>query len=99
MGGINLWNLRMAVNLGCAAHWYAGGDLPYLHADQHGIRFLPDALLIGNDGGRLSPIDPDQTCRRTTVQGLATAQTYRMDMDPCSPWTGSSREPRTMAPS
>ena len=83
VGGINLWESEDGgQSWGCAAHWYSGGDLPYLHADQHGIRFLPDGtLLVGNDGGAFH-FDPDADLSQDCSAGLAIAQTYRVDADP-----------------
>ena len=83
LGGVNLWESTDAgSSWNCAGHWYSGGDLPYLHADQHGIRFLPDGtLLVGNDGGAFR-FDPDAQTAEDHSQGLAIAQTYRVDADP-----------------
>lgn len=82
-GGVNLWeSLDGGAQWTCAGHWYAGGDRPYLHADQHGLAFLPDGrLLIGNDGGAFT-LDPDSDVAQDHSAGLAIAQTYRMDADP-----------------
>lgn len=83
VGGVNLWESGDAgLSWNCAAHWYSGGDLPYLHADQHGIHFLPDGtLLVGNDGGAFR-FDPDAGTALDRSAGLAIAQTYRVDADP-----------------
>ena len=82
-GGVNLWTSEDGgAQWSCAAHWYAGGDLPYVHADQHGVAFLPDGrLLIGNDGGVFT-MDPESNEAVDHSAGLAIAQTYRIDMDP-----------------
>ncbi len=82
-GGVNLWESSDAgTSWNCAGHWYSGGDLPYLHADQHGIRFLPDGqLLVANDGGAFR-FDPDAQVSEDLSAGLAIAQAYRVDADP-----------------
>ena len=55
--------------------------LPYVHADQHGVAFLPDGrLLIGNDGGAFT-LTPESNEAVDHSEGLAIAQTYRIDMD------------------
>lgn len=83
VGGVNLWrSLDGGSEWNCAAHWYAGGDLPYAHADQHGIVFLDDgALLLANDGGAFL-MNADGTEITDHSAGLGIAQAYRADADP-----------------
>ena len=82
-GGVNLWTSSDGGNeWTCAGHWYAGGERPYLHADQHGLAFLNDGrLVIGNDGGAFT-YDPASEQTQDHSAGLAIAQSYRIDMDP-----------------
>ena len=82
-GGVNLWASSDAgVTWSCAGHWYAGGERPYLHADQHGMAFLDDGrLVIGNDGGAFT-YDPATDLAEDHSAGLAIAQAYRIDLDP-----------------
>ena len=82
-GGVNLWASSDAgVTWSCAGHWYAGGERPYLHADQHGMAFLDDGrLVIGNDGGAFT-YDPATDEAEDHSAGLAIAQAYRIDLDP-----------------
>ena len=83
VGGVNLWSSSDGgSNWNCAGHWYAGGNLPYVHADQHGLQFLPDGtLLIANDGGAFL-YDPVNQTAEDRSEGLAISQTYRLDADP-----------------
>lgn len=83
VGGVNLWETADGGDSwSCAGHWYAGGDLPYLHADQHGLHTLPDGrLLVANDGGAFL-YDPDSGTSTDHSAGLGIAQAYRVDLDP-----------------
>lgn len=83
IGGVNLWtSANGGADWNCAGHWYSGGDLPYLHADQHGIQFQSDGrLLVANDGGAFT-YDPATDASEDHSSGLAIGQVYRVDMDP-----------------
>lgn len=83
LGGVNLWSsTNGGADWSCAAHWYSGGDLPYLHADQHGIQYLEDGrLLVANDGGAFV-MDVDGGTVLDRSAGLDIAQAYRLDLDP-----------------
>ena len=83
VGGVNLWGTEDGGGQWqCEAHWYAGGELPYLHADQHGIQYLEDGrLLVANDGGAFL-FDPDAAWATDKSAGLAITQAYRLDVDP-----------------
>lgn len=54
LGGINIWR---STNGGTAwtlaTHWFGGLGKPFVHADIHDIRFLPDgqSVISGHDGG------------------------------------------------
>lgn len=83
LGGVNLWGSEDGgEHWSCEGHWYSGGDLPYLHADQHGLQYLEDGrLLIANDGGAFV-MDPSAATTEDLSAGLAIAQAYRVDLDP-----------------
>ena len=83
VGGVNLWATEDGgTQWQCAAHWYAGGDLPYLHADQHGLKYLEDGrMLVANDGGAFL-FDPALSTAADKSAGLAITQAYRLDLDP-----------------
>lgn len=59
VGGIDLYKISTTGNTMEAealSHWYGGGGLPYVHADQHFIVTLKDSgenysLIVANDGG------------------------------------------------
>lgn len=82
-GGVNLWSSdNGGTDWSCAGHWYAGGNLPFVHADQHGLQFRPDgSLLVANDGGAFL-VQPDAETAEDRSDGLSISQTYRMDADP-----------------
>ena len=83
VGGVNLWGSEDGGGQWqCAAHWYAGADLPYLHADQHGLKYLEDGrMLVANDGGAFV-FDPATASSADKSAGLAITQAYRLDLDP-----------------
>ena len=83
IGGVNLWESQDGgIQWSCAAHWYAGGALPYLHADQHGLGFLSDGrLLVANDGGAFV-LDPESGLSEDRSAGLSISQAYKVDLDP-----------------
>ena len=85
LGGINLWGtFDGGMTWACEGHWYAGGALPYLHADQHGLQYLEDGrLLVANDGGAFV-FDPEAGTAEDMSAGLAITQAYRVDLDPQS---------------
>ncbi|MBN4081869.1 hypothetical protein JYU23_01935, partial [bacterium AH-315-C07] len=54
VGGVNLWkSTDGGINWSLNGHWYGGGGVEYVHADQHALVYLPgtDFLFSGNDGG------------------------------------------------
>ena len=83
VGGVNLWGTEDGgAQWQCEAHWYAGGDLPYLHADQHGLKYLDDGrMMVANDGGAFL-FDPSVPSATDKSAGLAITQAYRLDLDP-----------------
>lgn len=83
LGGVNLWGTEDGgANWTCEGHWYSGGDLPYVHADQHGLQYLMDGrLLVANDGGAFL-FDPEAQTSTDLSAGLAITQAYRVDLDP-----------------
>ncbi|HTF03788.1 MAG TPA: PKD domain-containing protein, partial [Bacteroidia bacterium] len=55
VGGVNVWRSDDGGdNWMLNAHWYGGGGAPYVHADIHGLEFLPGVMgtyFIAHDGG------------------------------------------------
>ncbi len=56
VGGINIWkSINGGTSFTITSHWYAGssGTLPFAHADQHYLEFLPNSstIIACNDGG------------------------------------------------
>lgn len=82
VGGVNLWGSEDGGQTwDCAGHWYSGGSRPYLHADQHGLHYLPDGrLIVANDGGAFV-LNPDAGTSEDKSAGLAITQAYRVDLD------------------
>lgn len=79
-GGVNVykssnggdtWNL--------SGHWYGGGGADYVHADNHGMMFIPGTsnLLIGNDGGVFRTTDGGNNYSDLSAN-LEISQQYRL---------------------
>lgn len=56
VGGVNVWkSTNGGSSFTITGHWYAGssGTLPFVHADQHSLEFLPNSstIISCNDGG------------------------------------------------
>jgi len=60
-GGIDLYkSTNGGISFSEISHWYGGYGLPYVHADQHEIIFMPnapDTIWVGNDGGIFKTTD------------------------------------------
>lgn len=79
VGGVNIWmSSNGGTSFNCVAHWYGGGGLPYVHADQHVFKFKPSGykLYIGCDGGVWST--PNGLNWTAHNNGLAITQYYRI---------------------
>lgn len=54
-GGVNIWrSTNGGTSWSMNAHWYGGCSVPYVHADQHDLVFLPGSgttYFAGCDGG------------------------------------------------
>ena len=77
-GGVNLWeSFDAGTTWACAAHWFAGGDAPYVHADHHAVTFLPGSSdwISAHDGGvtRMGGEAPQDRS-----EGLEVGQVYAM---------------------
>lgn len=56
IGGVNVWkSINGGTSFAITGHWYSGGsgNLPFVHADQHVLEFMPNSSTIFscNDGG------------------------------------------------
>lgn len=56
VGGVNVWkSTNGGSSFTITGHWYAGssGTLPFIHADQHYLEFMPNSstIISCNDGG------------------------------------------------
>lgn len=56
VGGVNVWkSTNGGSSFTITGHWYAGasGTLPFVHADQHYLEFMPNSstIISCNDGG------------------------------------------------
>lgn len=77
-GGINLWtSWDGGMQWECAAHWYGGEDVPFVHADQHAVSFLPGSSnwVSAHDGGITLMEDG---IPKTRSAGLDIAQVYAL---------------------
>ena len=80
VGGVNIWKTTdNGSNWNLAAHWSGGGGAPYVHADQHILRFNPlnNNLFSGNDGGIYYSTNLG-TSWADISSGISILQIYRM---------------------
>ena len=82
LGGVNLWESNDGgFNWNCDAHWSGQGEYPQVHADQHGLTFMPDGrLIVANDGGVYLRDSFGQYSDKS--DGLDIAQIYRLGLSP-----------------
>ncbi len=78
VGGVNVWkSLNGGTDWILNAHWDAGTDAEYVHADQHIFKFNPDGVLFaGNDGGIYKTTDG--TYWENISHGIEILQVYRI---------------------
>lgn len=82
IGAVNLWeSLDGGVTWICDAHWSGQGEHPLVHADQHGVTFLPDGrLVVANDGGVY--LRDEFGVYSDKSDGIHIAQIYRLGLNP-----------------
>ena len=88
VGGINIWrSTDGGTNWAIEAHWYGDGGLPYVHADQHDLVFLPGSsttYFSGCDGGVFLTTNNGSTWNSIS-DGLQIAQMYRLGVSATNP--------------
>ncbi|MGK0278996.1 MAG: hypothetical protein ACI9RU_001766, partial [Litorivivens sp.] len=80
IGGVNVWKTSDAgASWNCVGHWYGAGGTPYVHADIHGMSFVPgtSTLLVGCDGGVFRSTDGGNSFQDLSAN-LEIAQMYRL---------------------
>ncbi|MFZ9596976.1 MAG: PKD domain-containing protein [Schleiferiaceae bacterium] len=92
VGGVNIWRSNNGgANFSISAHWYGGGGVSNVHADQHWFTFRPGTteLWVGNDGGvYVSPNGGVANNWQMRSNGLAITQYYKIATTPVNPnWT------------
>ncbi|MGA0109291.1 MAG: PKD domain-containing protein [Schleiferiaceae bacterium] len=92
IGGVNIWKSNNGgANFSLSAHWYGGGGVSNVHADQHGFTFRPgtNEIWVGNDGGvYMSPNGGTNNSWQAKNNGLAVTQYYKIATTPANPtWT------------
>ena len=92
VGGVNIWkSINGGANFSLSAHWYGGGGVSNVHADQHWFKFRPGTteLWVGNDGGvYVSPNGGVNNNWQMRSSGLAVSQYYKIATTPVNPsWT------------
>lgn len=79
-GGVNIYRSADGGDTwSLSGHWYGGGDADYVHADNHGMMFIPgtSTLLVGNDGGVFRTTDGGNNYTDLS-SNLEIAQQYRL---------------------
>ncbi|MEY4477915.1 MAG: hypothetical protein RL276_220 [Bacteroidota bacterium] len=92
VGGVNIWRSNNGgANFSLSAHWYGGGGVSNVHADQHWFTFRPgtNELWVGNDGGvYVSPNGGVANNWQMRSNGLGITQYYKIATTPVNPnWT------------
>ncbi len=79
-GGVNIWkSTNGGTTFALNGHWFGGGGVPYVHADNHYLGFIGTRLTVGNDGGVFSTTNggPNWT---DNSSNLAIAQQYKLGL-------------------
>jgi len=82
-GGVNTWKSSDGgVTWGIVGHWYGAGGTPYVHADIHGMYFIPgtSTLLVASDGGVYRSTDAGNSFSDLS-SNLEIAQQYRLGLN------------------
>lgn len=82
VGGVNVWkSTNGGSSFSITGHWYAGssGTLPFVHADQHYLDFMPNSstIISCNDGG-IRKSTNNGTSWTDLSNGLQIMQFYRI---------------------
>ncbi|MCB0762961.1 MAG: hypothetical protein KDC12_15655, partial [Flavobacteriales bacterium] len=80
IGGVNVWKTSDGgSNWSCVGHWYGANGTPYVHADIHGMHFVPgtSTLLVGCDGGVFRSTDGGNSFQDLSAN-LEIGQIYRL---------------------
>lgn len=83
VGGVNLWKTADGGSTwDQVGHWYGGGGNPYVHADIHGLYFIPGSsnLLVGCDGGVFRTLNGGASFSDLSAN-LEIAQIYRLGLN------------------
>ncbi|MBU2019002.1 MAG: PKD domain-containing protein [Bacteroidetes bacterium] len=78
IGGINTWKtMNGGTSWNIQSHWYGAGGTPYVHADIHDIKFLPNSndMVILCDGGMYKTVNSG-TSFTDLSEGLSISQQY-----------------------
>jgi PKD repeat protein len=78
LGGINTWkSMNGGASWSIQSHWYGAGGTPYVHADIHDIKFLPNSnnLLLLCDGGIFKTVNSGSSFSDLS-NGLSISQQY-----------------------
>ena len=82
VGGVNTWKSSDGgATWNIVGHWYGASGTPYVHADIHGMYFIPgtSTLLIGCDGGVFRTLNGG-TSFSDLSSNLEIAQIYRLGL-------------------
>ncbi len=80
VGGINIWkSTNGGLSFSIASHWYGDAGNPFVHADQHKLKFMPNTstLFSCNDGGLAKTTNGASTWT-THSNTLSISQFYRI---------------------
>lgn len=87
VGGVNTWKSSDGgATWNCVGHWYGAGGTPYVHADIHGMYFIPGTttLLIACDGGVFRTTNGGSSFTDVS-NNLEVAQMYRLGVAQLDP--------------
>lgn len=86
IGGVNIWySTDAGLTFKLVAHWYAGYEAPYVHADIHDLRYVGNRLYAGHDGG-IDYTENSGTGWTAVNDGLAITQFYKFDNSKQNPY-------------
>lgn len=83
-GGVNTWkSTDGGATWTIVGHWYGAGGNPYVHADVHGMYFIPGTttLLVACDGGIFRTLNGGGTFQDIS-NNMEIAQIYKLSLNP-----------------